>query len=661
MKKRYNELIELIEHHDVMYYTLDKPEISDVEYDKLFKELVEVEENNPSFIIDNSPTQRVTGEVLKGFDKVNHELFMGSLKNAFNENDIRSFTDKVEKEYTDTEYVIEPKIDGLSISIEYVNGLLYRAITRGNGKVGEDVTKNVMTIKSIPLRLKKPVSRLIVRGEIFISKANFNRINKELEDKGEEPYSNPRNLAAGTLRQLNPKMVAERRLDAFIFNVELAEGVELYAHDSSLKYLQDQGFKVSQYVVNNNMKTILENISRMQSGRLSMSYEIDGAVIKVNDIVHRKQLGIVGKYPKWAIAYKFPAEEKKAKMIDIVLQVGRTGAITPKAIFTPTDIGGSVITQATLHNFDNIQDKDIKIGDTIYVRKAGEVIPEVVRVDFDNRTGEEEAYVFNGECPFCKTKVNKENTIYYCVNPICDAKNIRNIIHFVSRDAMNIDGFGEKIVESLFNAGLVINVADIYSLKNNRDKMLEIDRFGQKKVDKLLENIEKSKSNNLDQLIYGLGIRNIGRTASEVLAKEFKSLDNLASNCLTNADQISDLPDFGITMKLSAVEYFSNYKVTSLIQNLVNNGVNTCYQGVESKESGVNLEGLVFVVTGTLSRGRKEITDLIKSLGGKVSGSVSKNTNYLVAGESAGSKLSKAESLGVKVLNEDEFNKLIGE
>ena len=668
IREQHKRLKKQINKWNEEYYVLDKPTVSDAEYDKAFQELLHIEEITQGLDLSDSPSQRVGGEPLDKFEKAKHSTKMLSLKDVFSLDEVEKFIDKVNGKFN-YGFVIENKIDGLSIALDYVDGILKSAVTRGDGESGENVTENIKTIASIPLKLKLPLT-LRVRGEVFISKANFEKINSAIPEDGR--YANSRNLAAGSLRQLDPKKAKERHLDCLIFNLESIEDdssleeFKLNKHSRTLKFLQHIGFKTNGFITSNKIEDIKEHISSIQDTRGNLDFDIDGVVIKVDDLKLRQELGEGRKDPNWAVAYKFPAEEKVTELLDIVLQVGRTGAITPKAIFKPVQLAGTTVSQATLHNFDNIIEKQIQIGDNIVVRKAGDITPEVVKsldaeMRFNQRTNEE-IYQPPNHCPDCASELEKEKTILYCKNPVCSAKAIRNIIHFASRDAMNIDGLGERIIEVLYDNGFIKNIADLYNLHTRRQDLEKLEKSGKKSVGKLLKAIEDSKSQDLHRLIYGLGIKNIGRSASEVLADTFETLFDIVEVSATRSNKLYSLPDFGEVMVNSLHEYFTNKDVQNVVTRLIGHGLNTekiQEEVTNNTDSNTSLEGVTFVITGTLSQSRGHFSDLIKSLGGKVSGSVSKNTNYLLAGDKAGSKLAKAENLGVKVLTEDEFHAMI--
>ncbi len=657
IENRVNELSELLNYHSHKYYVEDSPEISDFEYDKLLRELENIEEEYPQFAYSNSPTKRVGGAVLDKFDEVVHQVKMESLQDAFNKDEIMEFDKRVSGVVSDYSYVVEHKIDGLSVSLEYVDGKFTRGSTRGDGTIGEDVTENLKTIKSIPMTLKDPIPYLEVRGEVFMSKENFRLLNELRENIQEPLFANPRNAAAGSLRQLDSKITAKRNLDIFIFNIQQIVGREITSHIDGLDFLKNQGFKT---ILNdklfNNISDAYERILEIGEERGNLYFDIDGAVVKVNDFTKREQLGSTSKYPKWAIAYKFPAEKQKTKIEDIVVQVGRTGVLTPLAILTPVRIAGSVVSRATLHNSDYIAEKDIKIGDIVVVQKAGDIIPEVVEVVVDERSGEENDFVMPSLCPECGAPVIREvgEAAHRCTSSACPAQVLRNIIHFASRNAMNIDGLGPSIIEQMLTKKLINDAADLYYL--NSDDISQMDKMGDKSAQNLLNALESSKNNPLYRLIFGLGIRHIGEKAAKILANRYKSIDALIS---ANVDELSAINEIGEIMAQSICEYFSHEPNLLLISRLKAAGVNM--RDVENGADNDNrFEGKTFVLTGTLTEfTRNEASEIIEKFGGKTSSSVSKKTDYVLAGEEAGSKLTKAQNLGVRIISEKEFLDMI--
>lgn len=654
IKGRIKELIEIIDRCNYEYYTLDNPSLTDQEYDRYMQELISLEEKYPEYKEKYSPTTRVGGSVLDKFNKVTHQIPMLSLGNVFNEEEILRFDERVRKEAPEVEYVCELKIDGLAVSLTYENGILTRGATRGDGITGEDITENVKTVKDVPLRLKRNVS-IEVRGEIYMSKSSFNKLNEEKIALGEEKFQNPRNAAAGSIRNLDSKVTAKRNLSNFIYHLPNPEDYGLATHEDALNYMKELGFTVNP---NNrkvsNISELLEYINYWTVHRKELPYEIDGIVIKVNDISLQKRLGYTVKVPKWATAYKFPALEVITKLKDIICTVGRTGKITPNAILEPVMIAGSTISKATLHNEDNIINKDIRVGDFVVVRKAGDVIPEVVRPVIERRDGTEKAFVMLKECPICGSAlVRKEDEAdYYCVNKHCDARKIENLIHFVSRDAMNIDGMGESMIEDFYNMGYIKDVSDIYHLNQHEEELKLLEGFGNKSITNLLTAINNSKANSLEKLIYGLGIRNVGAKVAKILAFNFNNMDNLIK---ANLDELTHIKDIGVVIARNVVNYFNDEKNIELIDKLKKIGLNMNYNSALIKENDY-FKGKTFVLTGTLSNiTRDEATSLIEENGGKVSSSVSKLTSAVIVGEDAGSKYNKALSLNIPIWSEEEF------
>ena len=651
------ELTNTLEEHNYNYYVMDNPTISDYEYDMLLRKLKSLEEEYPEYALPNSPTQRVGGKPLEGFNQVEHTVKMESLQDVFSKEELFSFDERVknalgEEKY---EYVTEMKIDGLSVSLEYRDGYFFRGSTRGDGLVGEDITENLKTVKTIPLKLKETLPYLEVRGEVYMPKASFEELNKVREEKGEPLFANPRNAAAGSLRQLDSKITAQRKLDIFVFNIQSVEGKEFSTHSEGLEFLSSLGFKVSPR--RNVFSSIseayneIEEIGRMREG---LPFDIDGAVVKINNLSQRKALGSTTKVPKWAAAYKYPPEQKETIIEDIIFQVGRTGAITPNAVLKTVRVAGSNINRATLHNSDYIIEKDIRIGDFVMIQKAGDIIPEVVRVLKEKRTGREIPFSMPEDCPACGEKITREDNeaVYRCINPNCPAQKIRSIIHFASRDAMDIEGLGEAVVEQLCNEGILADSSDLFVLE--KEKLTALERFAEKSAENLIQAVNKSKNNNADRLLFALGIRHVGAKTAKNLMEYFGSVDALAN---AEKEEITAVPDVGEKMAESIIQYFSDEKNVEFINRLKNSGVNTTYT---STVTGSYFQGKVFVLTGTLSSmKRSEAKTLIENQGGKVSGSVSKNTDFVVAGEEAGSKLQKANELGVTVVSEEEFVKML--
>ncbi len=648
---RMKYLTEALKYHCHMYYDLDSPEISDFEFDKLMHELIALEETYPEYKAPDSPTHRVGGSASSKFSPVEHTVKMDSLQDVFNFEEVLDFDRRVREEIQDPEYVVEPKIDGLSVSLEYHNGVLSIGSTRGDGNVGEDVTENIRTIRSVPLTVNTPYDLLEVRGEVYMPRQVFeNLINKQLEND-ETPFKNPRNAAAGSLRQKNPKIVAKRNLEIFVFNLQRATGSAFASHSETLDYLSSLGFKVSpSYNCYNDINDAFEEVRRIGEQRDSFPFDIDGAVIKVNSLSDREKMGSTQKYPKWAIAYKYPPEEKKTRLLDIEINVGRTGALTPTAVFEPVFLAGTTVSRAVLHNQDFIDQMNIAIGDVITVRKAGDIIPEVIACEHNQELS---VYRIPNECPSCGSPVFKdpEEAVMRCINPECPTQLLRSIVHFASRDAMDIDGLGPAVVSAIVERGLISSVADLYDLKTEDIEIIE--RMGTKSAKNLISAIEKSKSNDFSCLIFGLGIRNIGKKAAELLTAKFNTIEDLLN---ASKDDIIAIEGFGETMADSVLEYFSTESAQQLIERLKNAGVNMTS---DTKTTGTALAGLTFVLTGkfpTLSRNEAE--KLVVSCGGKVSSSVSSKTDYVVAGEDAGTKLTKANSLGIKVITEDELIKM---
>ncbi|MCM3720179.1 NAD-dependent DNA ligase LigA [Fictibacillus phosphorivorans] len=662
-KDRILELRELLEKYNYEYHVLDKPSVPDSEYDQLMKELIELENNHPELYDEHSPTSRVGGAVLDFFKKVEHEVPMLSLGNAFNDQDLRDFDRRVRAGVGDNvTYVAELKIDGLAVSLLYEDGRFFRGATRGDGTVGEDITNNLKTVRSLPFKLKDPVM-LEVRGEAFMPKKSFQKLNAHREEEGQELFANPRNAAAGSLRQLDPKIAASRNLDIFVYGIGKLEGHSVDSHDESLTYLSHLGFKTNpEWKKCGNIDEVIEFVNTWQEKRPDLPYEIDGIVIKVNSLYQQEELGFTAKNPRWAIAYKFPAEEVVTKLEGIELNVGRTGVVTPTALLQPVLVAGTTVKRASLHNEDLIREKDIKIGDYVVVKKAGDIIPEVVNVITDRRTGDETDFNMPTECPECESKLERLDgeVALRCLNPQCPAQIREGFIHFVSRNAMNIDGLGEKVVAQLFKEKLIDNVADLYKLE--RDKLLELERMGEKSVDNLLAAIEKSKENSLERLLFGLGIRHVGAKAAKTIAQRFETMETLMA---ATKEQLLEVEEIGEKMADSIELYFSKPEVKELMEELQRLGVNMTYKGpklVKVEDLDTPFAGKTVVLTGKLSiLTRNEAKEKLERLGAKVTGSVSKNTDMLIAGEDAGSKLDKAKQLGIAIWDEqqlvDELNK----
>lgn len=646
-------LREKLKYYTDLYYKEDTSEISDIEFDKMMIRLTELESENPEFFDPNSPTQRVGGEAASEFLPYNHKVQMLSLSNAFSKEELIEFENRIKNQGIIPEYVVEYKIDGLSVSLEYSEGFFIKGGTRGNGLVGEDVTENLKTIKDIPLAIEDK-QNVIVRGEVYMSKKQFEKINKAQEKNGLNLFANPRNAASGSLRQLDSKITSKRGLSIFVFNIE--SDMNMDSHFEMLNYLEQMGFKVSPNRKKfSNIDLVFDEIEKIYQEKDKLPFEIDGVVIKVDSLNHRKVLGSTSKTPKWAIAYKFPAEKKETVIENIEVQVGRTGALTPTAILTPVKISGSTVSRATLHNQDYIDDKDIRIGDTVIIQKAGEIIPEVVEVVKDKRKGDEILFKIPGICPECNSEVFREDgeAAIKCINISCPARVKRSIIHFVSKGAMDIDKMGISIVNKLYDNGLISNVADIYKLEIGR--IMELEGFAQKSSEKLIESIDKSKNNDISRLIFGLGIDFIGEKAAKILSKRFDSIDSIIE---ATYEDLIEIPDFGKVMAESIVNFFKNPSNLKLIEDLKLLGVNMI--ALKSNEEKDTFKGMKFVLTGTLETlGRKEAAELIENRGGNVSSSVSKNTSIVVAGEESGSKLKKAQDLGVKIIDEKIFRQLL--
>ncbi|MDE0581745.1 NAD-dependent DNA ligase LigA [Planococcus sp. A6] len=654
-EERVIELNELLQDYGHAYYVLDKPRVPDAVYDQLLNELIELENLYPDLIFPDSPTQRVGGTPLSNFEKVRHERPMLSLSNVFNEEDLRDFDKRVRGGAGDSvEYVCELKIDGLAVSLHYENGKFVRGLTRGDGRVGEDITVNLRTVRSIPLKLKEPVS-IEVRGEVFMPKKSFHALNEDREERGEELFANPRNAAAGSLRQLDSKIAAKRNLDVFIYGIGGdGETYGLNDHDESLRYLTDLGFKTnSERKVCRSVEEVLAYIEQWTDGRNQLSYEIDGIVIKVNRFLHQQDLGFTAKSPKWATAYKFPAEEVMTTVRDIELSIGRTGVVTPTAILEPVAVAGTTVQRASLHNEDLIRERDIRINDKVIIRKAGDIIPEVVKALIEMRSGDEQPFEMPTECPACGSElVRIEGEVALrCVNPKCPAQIVEGMIHFVSRNAMNIDGLGEKVIEQLYREGLIQDISDLYAL--TKEQLMELERMGDKSATNLIEAIEASKSNSMERLLFGLGIRHVGERGARILSEHFGSMDQLKQ---ANLEELIAIHEIGDKMADAVVTYFEKEEVSSLVERLRERGVNLSYTGtIVRVEEGANaFAGKKIVLTGKLENmTRQEAGERIEALGGKLTGSVSKKTDLLIAGEEAGSKLDKAQDLGVEVWNEE--------
>ena len=654
MKDRINELVSILNRASYEYYTLDNPSITDQEYDSYMDELIRLEEKYPELIRDDSPTKRIGGEVISEFKKVTHSIPMMSLGDIFNEEEVIDFDKKVQKVVSNPSYVCELKIDGLSVSLIYENGILVRGATRGDGTIGEDITHNVKTIKNIPLNLNKDID-IEVRGEIYMPLVSFMKLNEERKEVGEKEFANPRNAAAGSVRQLDSSIAAKRNLSTFMYHLPNASKYDVHKQSDALKFMKDLGFTVNPNIKTvNSIEEVLDYIDYWTKNRDTLPYEIDGIVIKVNDLNEQKMLGVTAKVPKWAIAYKFPAKEVLTRLNDIEFCVGRTGKITPRADLSPVRLDGSVVSSATLNNQEYIKEKDIRIGDIVSIRKAGDVIPEVVEVKKERRIGNEIPFKMIEDCPICGTKlVKKEDEVaYFCPNANCDARNIEGLIHYASRDAMNIEGFGERIVEDFYNMGYLKKIDDYYTLYKHKEELKELEGFGEKSITNLIDNINKSKDNSLDKLIFGLGIKNVGKKTAKILAEHYNTLDNLANS---DAEELSNINDIGPGIANSIVNYFNKDKNKDLLNKLREYNINMEYKSI-TKDINPNFSGKTFVLTGTLnSLSRNEAHDLIEKLGGKNTNSVSKKTDVVIVGSSPGSKYDDAIKLGITIWNEDEF------
>ncbi len=658
VKERIEELVHILEEANYNYYVLDNPTITDQEFDQLLRELEKLEENYPQFASINSPTKRVGGMVIDKFKKINHTIPMLSLPDVFSEEEIVAFDERIRKSGIEPDYVCELKIDGLSVSLHYEKGEFLTAATRGNGVIGEDITHNVRTIKSVPMKLKNE-STIEVRGEIYMSKETLAKLNHQRSELNMPLLQNCRNAAAGSIRQLDSKIAAKRSLDTWIYHLPNPEDYNIKTHYEALKFMKQLGLKTNpESKLVHGVNGILEFIKEYTEKRPTLSYDIDGVVIKVNDIASQKKLGFTSKYPKWAIAYKFPAEEVLTKLTDIIFTVGRTGRITPNAVLEPALVMGSTVKRATLHNEDYIIEKGLKIGDIVSIRKAGDVIPEVVEAKLERRTGNEKEFQMITKCPICDSELEKKvgQIDHYCLNSNCPARHIEGLVHFVSRHAMNIDGFGEKIMEDFFNLGFIKSILDIYHLENHKEDLIELEGYGKKSVDNLLIAIENSKQNSLERLLFGLGISGIGDKTALLLSRTYKTLENLSTK---TKEELQELKDIGPILAKNVEEYFSNVDNIALINNLKELGINTKYLGEEIKNNEI-ISGKRFVVTGTISfMGREEIEQIISNYGGQASGSVSKKTDVVIVGEKAGSKETKARELGIEIWGEEKLYSLL--
>ena len=657
MKERMDELIDYINKASYEYYVLDNPTITDQEYDDYYNELLSIEEKYPELKREDSPTNRVGGAVLDKFEKVNHDHPMLSFDDIFNEEEIILFDERIKKVVSTAHYTLEPKMDGLSGSLIYKKGVLVRGATRGDGVTGEDITTNIKTIKSVPLRLTEDID-IEVRGEIYMSKKSFLKANREKIKNGEKEFANPRNAAAGSIRQLDSKVAAKRNLDFMAYFIPNPEDYGIKTQKESLEFLRKLGF-VTNYKLNGyakNVKDIINYIDSLSEKRDNLPFEIDGVVLKVDNLEDEKRLGFTSRVPRWGIAYKFPAKEVLTTLKEIKFTVGRTGKITPNAIFSPVHVSGSLVSKATLHNSDYCIDKDVRVGDTISIRKAGDVIPEVVEVKLDRRKEDSVPFKMIENCPMCNSVLVRKDANHYCKNEHCPSRKIESLIHFSSRDAMYIEGFGESIVEDFYNLGYLKNIDDFYTLDKYKDELMLLEGFGEKSISKLLESASNSKKNSLERLLFGLGIRYVGKKTAKILSKYYKTMDNLIK---ADFDELKSINDIGDVIAKSIVDYFSDEKNINLINRLKDLNLNMRYLGEEVNTSNENINGKTFVITGTLSRPRDEIKEEIEGLGGNVTGSVTKKTDYVIAGEKAGSKLTKANELEIRVLTEEEYNNML--
>lgn len=657
MKERMDELIDYINKASYEYYVLDNPTITDQEYDDYYNELLSIEEKYPELKREDSPTNRVGGAVLDKFEKVTHDHPMLSFDDIFNEEEVILFDERIKKVVSTAHYTLEPKMDGLSGSLIYKKGVLVRGATRGDGVTGEDITTNIKTIKSVPLRLTEDID-IEVRGEIYMSKKSFLEANREKVKNGEKEFANPRNAAAGSIRQLDSKVAAKRNLDFMAYFIPNPEDYGIKTQKESLEFLRKLGF-VTNYKLNGyakNVKDITNYIDSLSEKRDNLPFEIDGVVLKVDNLEDEKRLGFTSRVPRWGIAYKFPAKEVLTTLKEIKFTVGRTGKITPNAIFSPVHVSGSLVSKATLHNSDYCIDKDVRVGDTISIRKAGDVIPEVVEVKLDRRKEDSVPFKMIENCPMCNSVLVRKDANHYCKNEHCPSRKIESLIHFSSRDAMYIEGFGESIVEDFYNLGYLKNIDDFYTLDKYKDELMLLEGFGEKSISKLLESASNSKKNSLERLLFGLGIRYVGKKTAKILSKYYKTMDNLIK---ADFDELKSINDIGDVIAKSIVDYFSDEKNINLINRLKDLNLNMRYLGEEVNTSNENINGKTFVITGTLSRPRDEIKEEIEGLGGNVTGSVTKKTDYVIAGEKAGSKLTKANELEIRVLTEEEYNNML--
>ena len=653
IEQRIDELIKIINRASYEYYTLDNPTITDQEYDDYYSELIRLETMHPELVREDSPTVRIGNQVISEFKKVTHEVPMMSLDDIFSEEEIIDFDEKVKKVIPNPTYVCELKIDGLSVSLLYKNGKLVRGATRGDGTTGEDITHNVKTIKTIPLSLPEDID-IEVRGEIYMPKASFNKLNEIRREKGEKEFANPRNAAAGSVRQLDSKIASERNLDSFLYHLPNPTDYKIETQYDALEFMKKLNFIVNPNIIHaKNINEVVEYINYWQEHRPELPYEIDGVVIKVNNLSDQRKLGFTARVPKWAIAYKFPAEEVLTKLENIEFCVGRTGKITPRADLSPVHLAGSVISSVTLHNEDYINEKDIRIGDIVAIHKAGDVIPEVVSVKKERRTGDEIPFKMVENCPICGTRLirRESESAYFCTNEKCDARNIEGLIHFASRDAMNLDGFGESIVEDFYNMGYLRKINDYYTLNKYKENLKQLEGFGDKSINNLLTAIEDSKSNSLERLIFGLGIHHVGKKTAKILAQNYHSLDNIIN---ADFDSLKAIPDIGEIIAQSIVNYLGDENNINMINKLKEYNLNMEYIGKKQNLSDL-FDGKTFVLTGTLNMPREEAKEMIENRGGKVTGSVTSKTSVVIVGVNPGSKYDKAKELGIEIWDEELF------
>ena len=654
VEKRIDELIKIINEADYNYHTLDNPTITDQEYDKYLRELFDLEEEYPELVRSDSPTQHAGGKIIDGFEKVEHKIPMMSLSDVFSESEVIAFDERIRKEGIHPQYMCELKIDGLSVSLLYEKGVLVRAATRGDGIIGEDITHNAKTIKTIPLKLNEEVD-IEVRGEIFMNKKTLLEINEERKKNNEPLLQNCRNAAAGSIRQLDSSVAAKRKLDTFIYHLPNPEDFGISTHDDAIAYMKKLGFKTNpNNRLVNDITDVLTFIEEMGQKRPTLAYDIDGIVIKVNNLADQQKLGFTAKYPKWATAYKFPAEEVLTKLTDIIFTVGRTGQITPNAVLEPVIVAGSTVKRATLHNEDYVIAKDLKIGDIVSIRKAGDVIPEVVEAKKERRTGLETDFKMIENCPMCGEKlIKKEGQVdYFCFNKNCPARKIESLIHFASRDAMNIDGLGDRIIEDFFNFGFIEKVSDIYKLENHRKDLITLEGYGNKSVANLLDAIDTSKHNSLEKLVFGLGIPHVGAKTAKILASNFQTMENLEKATI---EDLVKIPDIGEIIAKSVVTYFATEENIDELERLKKQSINMTYLGKAQQENS-NFKDKSFVLTGSLEKySRDEAKEIIESFGGKTVDSVSKKTSVVIVGENPGSKYDKAKQLGIEIWTENDF------